>query len=86
MLLPFDMELLITLKNASTDAVTSALSTPVFSAISLMMSAFVTIVYVKWFEFFSGGQIYFARPDLKMNIEKIDYQGDGQTIFLRKTR
>ena len=31
---------------------------------------------------FSGGQIYFALPDLKMNIEKIDYQGDGQTIFL----
>jgi len=45
MLLPFDMELFITLKNASTDAVTSALSTPVFSAISLIMSALVTVLY-----------------------------------------
>ena len=43
MLLPFDMDDFTTLKNASTDAVTSALSTPVFSAISLIMSAFVTV-------------------------------------------
>ena len=82
MLLPFDIELFTTLKKASTEAVTSALSTPVFSAISLMMSAFVTIVGIKGSENFSGRQIYFALPDLKMNIEKIDYQGDGQTIFL----
>lgn len=47
MLLPFDIEDLITLKNASTDAVTSALSTPVFSAISLIISAFVTVVYLE---------------------------------------
>jgi hypothetical protein len=39
------MEDFTTLKKASTDAVTSALSTPVFSAISLMMSAFVTVLY-----------------------------------------
>ncbi len=45
MLFPFDMELFITLKKASTDAVTSALSTPVFSAISLIMSALVTVLY-----------------------------------------
>ncbi len=45
MLFPFDMELLITLKKASTEAVTSALSTPVFSAISLIMSALVTVLY-----------------------------------------
>jgi hypothetical protein len=46
-LFPFDMDVLITLKNASTDAVTSALSTPVFSAISLIISAFVTVVYLE---------------------------------------
>ena len=44
MLFPFDMEVFTTLKKASTDAVTSALSTPVFSAISLIISALVTVV------------------------------------------
>ena len=47
MIFPFDIELFTTLKNASTDAVTSALSTPVFSAISLIMSAFVTVLYFR---------------------------------------
>jgi hypothetical protein len=81
MLWPLDIELLTTLKNASTDAVTSALSTPVLSAISFMMSALVTCCNLNR-DFFSGGQIYLALPELKMNIEKIDNQGDGSTIFL----
>ena len=70
MLFPLAIEPFTTLKNASTDAVTSALSTPVFSAISLMISALVTVLY-----FFglknSGGQIYTAPLELKINIETL---------------
>jgi len=61
MLLPFDIELFTTLKKASTDAVTSALSTPVFSAISLMMSAFVTVLVFK-------GRIFLGRANLKATL------------------
>jgi hypothetical protein len=46
MLWPLAMFVFTTLKKASTDAVTSALSTPVLSAISLMISALVTVVFV----------------------------------------
>jgi hypothetical protein len=72
---PEAMLFLIIEKNASTDAETSALSIPVFSAIWLITSALVTGYYLKYDSKIRGGKFKRRTFKRKMNLLIITMMG-----------